>query len=105
MKNTLFFSQLDLHKFFMYSNIIMYITIYIHWCITFQLECRGEQGVSFELGKEIEKDLFILSQAEDKENTLSPHEESNLRPLDSVHRCSTTEPQGSVMLKLCSRNC
>ena len=34
----------------------------------------------------------------------SPHEESNLRPLDSVHRCSTTEPQGSVMLKLCSRN-
>ena len=38
----------------------MYITIYIHWCITFQLECRGEQGVSFELGKEIEKDLFHL---------------------------------------------
>ena len=29
----------------------------------------------------------------DKEKSLSPHEELNLRPLDSVLRCSTTEPQ------------
>ena len=59
MKNTLFFSQLDVHKFFMYSNILCNY-IYIHWYITFQLECRGEQGVSFKLGKEIEKDVFHL---------------------------------------------
>ena len=38
----------------------MYVTLYIHWYITFQLECRGEQGVSFKLGKEIEKDVFHL---------------------------------------------
>ena len=38
---------------------------------------------SFELGKELAKDVFRLS----------PHEESNLRPSDSTLRCSTTEPQ------------
>ena len=37
--------------------------------------------------------FFVLSRAWDKEKILSPHEESNLRPSDSVLRCSTTEPQ------------
>ena len=37
--------------------------------------------VSFELGKEIKKDVFfVLSQAWDKERILSPREESNFRP-------------------------
>ena len=36
--------------------------------------------------------FFILSQAWDKEKILSPHEESNLKPSDSVLQCSTTEP-------------
>ena len=50
--------------------------------------------VSFELGKEIENDIFsILSRAWDREKIQSPHEESNLRPSDSALRCSTTEPQ------------
>ena len=49
---------------------------------------------SFELGKEIEKDIFcVLSRVWDKEKILSPHEESNLRLSDSTLRCSTTEPQ------------
>ena len=39
------------------------------------------------------KMFFVLSQAWDKEKILSPHEESNLRPSDSAHRCSITEPQ------------
>ena len=33
--------------------------------------------ISFELGKEIEKDAFVLSRAWNKEKTLSPYEESN----------------------------
>ena len=37
--------------------------------------------------------FFVLSRAWDKENILSPHKESNLRPSDSTLRCSTTEPQ------------
>ena len=49
--------------------------------------------ISFELGKEIEKDFFALSRAWDKEKNLSPHEESSLRPSDSALGCSTTEPQ------------
>ena len=50
--------------------------------------------VSFELGKEMVKDVyFVLSRAWDKEKILSPHEESNLRSSDSALRCSTTEPQ------------
>ena len=50
--------------------------------------------VSFELGKEMVKDVyFVLSRAWDKEKILSPHEESNLRPSDSALQCSTTEPQ------------
>ena len=36
--------------------------------------------VSFALGKEIAKDVFVLSRAWDKEKILSPHKESNLRP-------------------------
>ena len=54
--------------------------------------------VGFELSKEIEIEIekrffFVLSQVWDKEKILSPHEESNLRPLDSALQCSTTEPQ------------
>ena len=37
--------------------------------------------------------FFVSSRAWDKENVLSSHEESNLRPSDSALRCSTTEPQ------------
>ena len=40
--------------------------------------------------------FFVLSRAWDKENILSPHKESNLRPSDSALRCSTTEPQRLV---------
>ena len=43
--------------------------------------------VSFELSKEMEKDVFVLSWTWD-----SPHEESNLRPVDSTLWCPTTEP-------------
>ena len=43
--------------------------------------------VSFELGKEPRKMFFILLRAWDKENILSPHEESNLRTTDSALRC------------------
>ena len=35
--------------------------------------------VSFERGKEIEKDVPVLSGPWDKEKILSPHEESNLK--------------------------
>ena len=38
------------------------------------------------------KDVFRFF-VSDKEKMLSPHEESNLRPSDSMLRCSTTEPQ------------
>ena len=40
--------------------------------------------------------FFVLSRACDKEKNLSRHEESNLRPLDSALRCSTTEPHYEV---------
>ena len=40
---------------------------------------------NFEFGEEIEKDFFVLSQACDKsKKNLSPHVESNLKPLDSL---------------------
>ena len=39
-----------------------------------------------------ERCFFVLSWAWDKEEILSPHEESNLRPSDSALQCSTTEP-------------
>ena len=52
------------------------------------------ETVSFELGKEIENEVFIVSsRAWDKEKILSPSEESNLRPSDSALQCSTAEPQ------------
>ena len=42
----------------------------------------------------IENDVFsVLLRVWDKENILSPHEESNLRPVDSMLQCSTTKPQ------------
>ena len=41
----------------------------------------------------LKKMFFILSRALDKEEILSPHEELNLRPLDSTLLCSTTESQ------------
>ena len=40
--------------------------------------------VSFKLGKEIEKDVFIFSRAWDKEKIQNSHEELNLRPSDSA---------------------
>ena len=39
------------------------------------------------------KTFFTLSQVWVRGKILSPHEESNLRPLDSTLQCSTTEPQ------------
>ena len=48
---------------------------------------------SFELGKEIEKDIFVLLRAWDKEKILSALWEMNLRPSDSALRCSTSEPR------------
>ena len=42
----------------------------------------------------MEKDVFrLVASVGRTKNYLSPHEESNLRPLDSTLRCSTTEPQ------------
>ena len=42
----------------------------------------------------IENDVFsVLLRVCDKENILSPHEESNLRPVDSMLQCSTTKLQ------------
>ena len=37
-----------------------------------------------------EKMFFVLSRAWDKENILTPHEESNLKPSHSTPRCFTT---------------
>ena len=50
--------------------------------------------LSFELGKEIKERYFSsCHERRTKKKNLSPHEESDLRPLDSALRCSTTEPQ------------
>ena len=49
--------------------------------------------VSFKLSKEIEKDVFSLITSVGQRKILSSHEETNLRPSDSILRCSTTEPQ------------
>ena len=50
--------------------------------------------VGFELGKQVEKDVFrLVSSVGRKKKILSPHEESNLRLQDSALRRSTTEPQ------------
>ena len=49
---------------------------------------------SFELGKEIEKDVFLsCHERGTKKNIPSPHEESNLRPSDSALRYSIAETQ------------
>ena len=40
--------------------------------------------------------LFVISIVWNKENILSPHEESNLRPLDSAFRCSMLRLRGEV---------
>ena len=54
---------------------------------------RIREMVSFELGKEIEKDVFSsCHERGTKKKILSSHEESNLRPSDSALRCSTTTP-------------
>ena len=47
--------------------------------------------VGFELGKQVEKDVFGLVSSVGRKK--SPHEESNLRLQDSALRRSTTEPQ------------
>ena len=45
---------------------------------------RLKEMVSFEFSMEIEKDDFCLvTSMEQKEKILSPHEELNIRPLDS----------------------
>ena len=43
--------------------------------------------------------FFVLSQAWDKEKILSPHEELNLRPLDSMLRCCILPPIYLTMYK------
>ena len=47
--------------------------------------------VSFELGKEIKKDVFRLVTSVGQRKILNIHEESNLRPSDFR---ATTEPRG-----------
>ena len=54
---------------------------------------RLREMVSFELGKEIEKDVFCLVTSVGQRKRLNTHEESKLRPSDSALRCSTSEPQ------------
>ena len=50
--------------------------------------------VSFELSKEMEKDVFpLVKNMGQRKNSEFPIEESNLRPSDSAIQCSTTEPQ------------
>ena len=67
---------------------------------------RIRKMVSFELGEEIKEDFFfVLSRAWDKEKILTLHEESNLRPLDSVLRCSTTEWWARPITKFISQMC
>ena len=45
---------------------------------------------SVQTGRYIEKDVFrlVTSVGQITKNILSPHEESNLKPTDSAHRCS-----------------
>ena len=60
---------------------------------------RIRKTASFQLGKEIEKDVFhLVTSVGTKKKILSPYEESNLRPSDSALRCSTTEPSASCLL-------
>ena len=53
---------------------------------------RIKETISFEVGKEMEKDVFVLSQVWVKEENVSSHKESNLRPSESTLCCSITEP-------------
>ena len=47
--------------------------------------------------------IFVVSRAWNKENILSPYEESNVRLSDSALRCSSTEPQSLYVERdLCS---
>ena len=51
---------------------------------------RIRERVSFELGKEIERDGFrLVTSVGQKKFFKVVHEESNLRPSDSALRCST----------------
>ena len=52
--------------------------------------------VSFELGREIEKDVFSSCHERGTMKNSESHEESNLRPSDSALRCSTAEPQNTL---------
>ena len=54
---------------------------------------RIREMVSFELGKEKEKDVFHLVMRVGQRRNSDPHEELNLRPSDFALQCSTTEPQ------------
>ena len=45
---------------------------------------RIKEMVSFELSREMEKDVFVLSLTWYREKILSSQEESNLRPVDST---------------------
>ena len=53
---------------------------------------RIKERISFEVGKEMEKDVFVLSQVWVNEENVSSHKESNLRPSESTLCCSITEP-------------
>ena len=48
--------------------------------------------VSFQLDKEIEKVFLSNHKHGKRKKILSPHEESNLRPLDSTIWCSSNTP-------------
>ena len=52
---------------------------------------RMREMVSFELGKEIEKDVYCLVTSVGQKQIFGPHEESNISPSDSAFQCSTTE--------------
>ena len=53
--------------------------------------------VSFELGKETEKDVFRLVTSVGQRKFLSPHEELNLISSDSALRCSTTVRRTKIL--------
>ena len=53
---------------------------------------RIREMVSFEPGKEIERDVFCLvTSVAQRKNSESGHEKSNLKPSHSAARCFTTE--------------
>ena len=80
-----------------YQFFLLYLQVVVSKLIP-SIFCEGKtpkirEMASFELGKEIEKDVFVMSRAWDKEKILSPYDQSSLRPSDSALGCSTTEPQ------------